>query len=136
MSKQNNIVQPLLRTALVISALAAIFMILSRAQTAPRVENPVTSPLTSGQTQVLEIMVRGGYGPRQQTARANIPSILRLITNGTYDCSSAVKIPAIGYESYLPPTGITVVDIPSQKPGTTLVGICSMGMYSFKIRFE
>jgi hypothetical protein len=29
-----------------------------------------------------------------------------------------------------------VVDVPPQKAGSTLTGLCSMGMYSFTIRFE
>ncbi|HEU5114936.1 MAG TPA: cupredoxin domain-containing protein [Candidatus Paceibacterota bacterium] len=87
-------------------------------------------------TQYIDIAVKGGYYPRITRAKAGIPTKLRLKTNGTFDCSSAVVIPSLGYRSYLPQTGTTEVDIPPQAAGTALQGLCAMGMYNFRIQFE
>lgn len=87
-------------------------------------------------TQQIDIRARGGYSPADTVATANIPTTLLLTTNSTFDCSAAFTIPSIGYRKMLPPNGVTSVDLPPQKPGTTLNGLCAMGMYHFTIRFE
>ena len=86
--------------------------------------------------QTIEISAKGGFSPRATTAKADTPTALKIKTSGTFDCSSSVSIPKLGYQTNLPPTGETVVDVPPQKAGSTLTGTCSMGMYSFTIRFE
>lgn len=86
--------------------------------------------------QIIEIGAKGGYLPKVSIAKADIPNILRVQTSGTFDCSSAITIPSIGYRNNLPPSGITEILVPAQKSGTTLQGLCSMGMYSFKIEFK
>ena len=87
-------------------------------------------------TQVIAIDARGGYTPRQTVAKAGVPTVIRMNTQGTFDCSSAVRIPDINYEKNLPSTGTTDIPVPAQKPGTTLKGLCIMGMYNFSVRFE
>ena len=86
--------------------------------------------------QIIEIGAKGGYAPKVSIAKAGISNILRVQTSGTFDCSSALTIPSISYRTNLPPSGITEIEIPEQIPGTTLQGLCSMGMYSFKIEFK
>jgi plastocyanin domain-containing protein len=86
--------------------------------------------------QVIEITAKGRYLPKITSAKSDIPTILKIKTNGTFDCTSALTIPSIGYQQNLPPTGETEVEIPPQKAGTTMQGICSMGMYSFSVNFE
>ncbi len=86
--------------------------------------------------QVIEINVKGGYAPRSVAAKANMPSVIKFKTNGTFDCSSAVVIPDLNYRTYLPSTGETSVDVPPQKQGTVLRGLCAMGMYNFSVSFE
>ena len=86
--------------------------------------------------QTIEISAKGGFSPRDVTAKADTPTTLKIKTSGTFDCSSSVSIPKLGYQTNLPPSGETVVDVPPQKAGSTLTGLCSMGMYSFTIRFE
>lgn len=86
--------------------------------------------------QVIDITAKGGYSPRVTIAKADMPTTLRLNTNGTFDCSSSVSIPALSYRSYLPQTGVTEVDVPPQRAGTTLQGRCAMGMYNFKVSFN
>lgn len=87
-------------------------------------------------TQVITVTAKGGYSPRKTSARANMPAILKVKTQGTFDCSSALTIPAIGYNKTLPASGETSIDIPAQKPGTTIEGFCAMGMYYFDISFN
>jgi len=86
--------------------------------------------------QIIEIGAKGGYAPKVSIAKANIPTILRVQTRGTFDCSSALTIPSIGYRANLPPSGVTEIEIPAQKSGATLQGLCAMGMYNFKVQFN
>lgn len=86
--------------------------------------------------QYINIQVRGGYFPRTVSAKADIPTKIVMKTNETYDCSSALVIKSIGYQKNLPPTGETVIDIGTKKTGETLEGVCSMGMYGFKVEFN
>ena len=85
--------------------------------------------------QVVEISVKGGYRPQKSVAKAGVPTIVRLSTNGTYDCSSSVRIPSIGFSKFLPPSGTTDVDLGSPQAGV-LRGMCGMGMYTFEVNFR
>ncbi|MBY0538839.1 hypothetical protein K2P56_00200 [Patescibacteria group bacterium] len=86
--------------------------------------------------QVITIDAKGGYLPKITEAKAGVPTILRVATAGTFDCSSALTIPAIGYMGNLPPSGMTDIEVLEQKPGTIMQGLCAMGMYNFKIVFN
>lgn len=86
--------------------------------------------------QVIQISAKGGYAPRVTRAKANTPTVINVTTNGTYDCSSALTVPAVGFRQNLPATGVTPIEIPPQKPGTTVKGICGMGMYNFSVTFN
>lgn len=86
--------------------------------------------------QIVEIKVKGGYFPRTINAKANMPTVIKFKTSGTFDCSLAVSIPGIGYRANLPSSGETLVDISSQKAGSKLRGSCAMGMYGFEINFN
>ena len=86
--------------------------------------------------QIIEIDARGGYLPRSTLAKANMPTVLKVTTKGTFDCSAAIAMPSIGYRKNLPPSGETLIDIPPQKTGDILQGTCAMGMYNFLLRFE
>ncbi|MEO5635020.1 MAG: cupredoxin domain-containing protein [Candidatus Paceibacterota bacterium] len=85
--------------------------------------------------QIIEITARGGYTPNASLAKAGIPTILRFNTNGTFDCSSSVRIPSMSLSKMLPNSGSTDIDLGSPEIGT-LAGICGMGMYQFEINFE
>lgn len=85
--------------------------------------------------QIIEITAKGGYLPRVSTAKAGIPTILRFNTKGTFDCSSAVRIPSMSISKNLPQSGITDIDLGEQKVGI-LNGSCGMGMYPFEIDFK
>lgn len=85
--------------------------------------------------QVIEINTRGGYQPRKSVAKAGIPTIIRFNTKGTFDCSSAVRIPSMNISKNLPQTGSTDIDIGNSKLGI-LQGSCGMGMYPFEVKFQ
>ena len=86
--------------------------------------------------QIIEIRAKGGYSPRVTAARADMPSIIKVATSGTFDCSAALIIPSLGYRSNLSPSGIAEIEVPPQKVGTKLKGLCAMGMYNFSINFK
>lgn len=86
--------------------------------------------------QVVEIRAKGGYSPRVTRAKANMPTTIRVTTSGTFDCSSALVIPRIQYQGYLPPSDVTDIPVPPQNSGTVLQGLCAMGMYTFSVIFE
>ncbi|MDP3402452.1 MAG: cupredoxin domain-containing protein [bacterium] len=88
-----------------------------------------------GERQIIEIDAKGGYFPKLTTAKAGVPTVVRLKTSGTYDCSSAVTIPSLGFRKNLDATGITEVEVPIHVAQGTLEGTCTMGMYSFSVRF-
>lgn len=86
--------------------------------------------------QIIEINAKGGYSPRITSAKAGMPTVIKVNTRGTFDCSSALVIPSIRYRANLPPSGSTDIELPAQKSGSVLQGLCSMGMYNFQIRFD
>ena len=85
--------------------------------------------------QIIEIQAKGGYTPRKSIAKAGIPTILRMNTKGTFDCSSFVRIPSMNISKSLPQSGVTDIDLGTQNAGT-LNGSCGMGMYPFEIEFS
>jgi hypothetical protein len=98
--------------------------------------NAANTPGDAGAEQIIEITAKGGYTPRTSRAKAGAPLLLKIKTDGTYDCSAGLRIAAIGWSQTLNPTGEADIQIPAQKAGVTLVGVCSMGMYNFTITFE
>lgn len=101
-----------------------------------------TAPQTAGNVsivdgkQVIVINAKGGYSPKVTAAKAGIATIFKVKTNGTFDCSSALVIPSLGYRGNLPPSGETLIDVPAQSAGASIRGLCAMGMYSFTINFN
>ena len=99
----------------------------------PTVEGQNVS-IINGQ-QIIEITAKGGYSPKKTTAQANLPTLLRIKTNGTFDCSSALNIPTLNFSKILPQNGNTDITVPLDKTTGKLRGLCSMGMYNFEINF-
>ena len=85
--------------------------------------------------QIIGIKAKGGFSPEHSFAKAGIPTILRVSTSGTFDCSSAIRISEMNISQNLPISGSTDIDIGVQKVGT-FQGTCGMGMYPFDIKFE
>lgn len=85
--------------------------------------------------QIVEITAKGGYKPRVSQAQAGIPTVLRFKTNGTFDCSIALRIPSENVNTFLAQSGNTDIDVGTQAT-STLHGMCSMGMYRFSVEFK
>lgn len=98
-------------------------------------EQVVENVRMEGDTQIVEIDVKGGYSPMVSTAQAGIPTVLRLKTNGTYDCSAAVRIQDLGIRQNLEATGVADIEIAAESAQGTVQGTCIMGMYNFSIKF-
>jgi plastocyanin domain-containing protein len=104
----------------------------------PSTENAPAVPvatLVDGK-QVIDISAKGGYSPRVVTAKAGVPTTLRIRTSGTFDCSASVVIPKLSYQKFLQPSGVEEVVISAEQAQGTLQGLCAMGMYNFQIKFE
>lgn len=119
----------------IILILLAVLFSNSNFRGAAAPENANNVSIVDGK-QIIEISAKGGYTPRVSSAKAGIPTIIRVDTNGTFDCSSSVAIPSLNYRKSLPMTGTTDIDIPVQKAGTKIQGLCAMGMYNFVINFN
>lgn len=85
--------------------------------------------------QVVEIDAKGGFFPRVSTAKAGVPTILRVKTSGTYDCSAGVRIQKLAVSENLEATGVKDIEVPAESAQGTLNGTCSMGMYNFSVNF-
>ncbi len=101
------------------------------------IQAPVTADNVSivDGVQIVEITAKGGYQPRSSVAKAGLPTVIRFNTSGTFDCSTALRIPSLGISRTLARNGNTDVDIGTSK-AETLKGSCSMGMYRFEIDFQ
>ncbi|MDB5204709.1 MAG: hypothetical protein JWP09_737 [Candidatus Taylorbacteria bacterium] len=85
--------------------------------------------------QIIEISAKGGYHPLKSTAKAGMPTVLRFDTNGTFDCSSSVRIPSMDISQTLPQTGTTDIDLGTPSVAS-IQGTCGMGMYRFQVDFQ
>jgi len=86
--------------------------------------------------QIVEITAKGGYSPQTSLAKSGLPTILRVKTAGTFDCSSSISIPQLSFSTFLNATDSKDIPIPAQKPGSVINGLCGMGMYNFEIKFQ
>ncbi len=77
-----------------------------------------------------------GYFPGTLYAKANTPVKLNIVTRNTVSCAIAFVIPRLNYQTLLPSSGTTVVEIPAQAPGSVMPFTCSMGMYTGEIVFQ
>lgn len=104
--------------------------------TSQAVTAPANNVTVENGKQIVAISAKGGYSPRISEAKADTPTVLRVDTNGTFDCSSSLNLPSMNYQKNLPATGVTDIEIPAQKAGSTFEGLCGMGMYKFQIAFK
>ncbi len=96
---------------------------------------PAQNVTIEGDQQIIVVTAKGGYAPKLTTAKANTPTVLRVKTDGTYDCTASVNIPSLGISKVLEPTAVTEIVVPPQQAGSELKGTCAMGMYNFSIKF-
>jgi hypothetical protein len=106
--------------------------------TAGSTETTASSQTTNQDTkQVITVTAKsGGYLPRKIEAKAGVPTILVMKSDGAYGCERAFNIPDLNISKILPENGQTEFDLGTQAKGTKLVGVCSMGMYYFQIIFN
>jgi len=87
--------------------------------------------------QIIEVTANSrGYSPRKIEAKAGVPTILVMKSDGAYGCERSFNIPSLNVSEILPENGETRFDLGTQDAGTKIVGVCSMGMYSFQIIFN
>jgi plastocyanin domain-containing protein len=91
---------------------------------------------TANDTQTVTLTALGGYQPSLTQAVGGIPTKLIIDTKNTFDCSASLTIPGLGVNRLLPPNGQTEVDLGTPVSGSEIFGTCTMGMYSFRIKFS
>lgn len=123
---------PIIVAAIVI---AGIFII-AKVNSSPKVQVADGSnvSIVDGK-QIVTINVKGGYQPINSVAQADIPTVIRFVTKGTFDCSSSIRISSLNVSKVLPQTGSTDIDGGIPQVGV-LQGMCGMGMYQFTISFQ
>ncbi len=131
---KSNLVLPTF--ILIGTALIVVVMLLGKQNASDDQDQAVNNVSVVDGTQIITINAKGGYSPDVTSASAGMPTIIKVATQGTFDCSSALTIPSIGYSAYLPPSGVTEIPLPAQQTGTVLRGICAMGMYNFSVNFN
>ncbi len=112
-------------------------------ETSP-VVNPVNPPTTEATIPpaapaIPELFLNAqndGYNPQTLYASAGVPLKLNVVTNNTRSCAIAFVIPELNYETLLPVSGLTTIDIPAQSAGKVMAFTCSMGMYTGEIVFK
>ncbi|QQR78640.1 MAG: cupredoxin domain-containing protein [Candidatus Moraniibacteriota bacterium] len=85
--------------------------------------------------QIVEISAKAGYTPRVSQVKAGLPTVLRVDTQGTFDCSSQIRVPSLDISRSLPPSGVTDIALGTLEPGV-LQGTCGMGMYPFELNVK
>ena len=92
--------------------------------------------MNNGKQEITIVAWAGKYSPKITTAKAWIPTTLKIQWKNAYGCESAVRIPQLSYSNNLTPTGIDTVNLWEQKVWAVINGMCAMGMYNFQIKFE
>jgi P-type Cu+ transporter len=92
--------------------------------------------MVSGDRQIIEITARGGYTPRLIKAKAGLTTVIRIKTQNTYDCSAALVLPKLNYQKFLEANGVEEITLQPEQAQGSFNGLCSMGMYSFRVDFE
>ena len=84
--------------------------------------------------QTIRVVSRmGGYTPEIIFAQADIPTTLIMDSQNSYGCERAFRIPSLNISEILPTDGEVPFDLGS--PKDDILGTCSMGMYTFMIKF-
>lgn len=75
-----------------------------------------------------------GYQPSTLEIKGGTPTILRVTSNNNFGCGSAFRIPKLNISKNLPTSGTTDIDLGTLTAGSTIDGMCSMGMYRIKFK--
>jgi len=101
-----------------------------------------TEAVNSESGQIIEAVASyEGYLPENIEAKAGIATKLIIKSEDAYGCERAFNIidpelKKVLHNMILPENGNTDFDLGIQAKGTELLGICSMGMYYFRIIFN
>lgn len=135
--------QPLVIGAIIIAAALIVgALIMSSASSKPSPSGAAAGPAApargdavtqEGGVQIITVTASGGYFPRAVTAKAGVPTRLRMVSQNSYGCESAFFIPSLNVSKRLPPNGTTEIDLGTLSSGQAIVGTCSMGMYTVTI---
>ncbi len=116
--------------------IGGIVFLLSREKAGGGKQGSTTNVSIIDGKQVIEITAKGLYSPKNTVAKADMPTVIKMKTSGTFDCTKSLNFPSLKIRKFLPPTGETLIELPEQKSGSSIKGICSMGMYSFVVNFN
>jgi len=129
----------ILMVSITVAVLLIMFALSSGKNTQqPEVKGDTTPSVTQeGDTQVINVVsTSGGYYPQNIVAKANTKTVLRMESKNSYGCERSFRIPKLNITDILPQQGITEFDLGTPSSGENILGTCSMGMYTFTIKFE
>lgn len=118
---------------LTVAVVGGLFVLLSNKPAAVASTDNVS--IAEDGRQAIDITAKVGYFPALTHAQAGVDTVIQVNTKSTFDCSVALTIPQLNYNQMLPASGVTKIALDPQPAGTVLTGICTMGMYSFQIKF-
>lgn len=126
-----------LLVCLIVFAGVSVFVLgnLTGKQDVPPSTQDSQAVIEQGGVQYISITAKGGYFPNQIRAKADTPTVLKLVTKNTYGCESAVVISEVGFQEFLPSTGTKEVNLGTQPKGKQVKVTCTMGMYNAYINF-
>lgn len=125
--------------SLVISFSLILFTIFVINSSSTKKENGIQNEISSNviienDTQIITVTSKmGGYVPKIIYAKSAIPTVLKIESVNSYGCERAFTIPSLNISEELPNNGTTTFDLKS--PQKDILGTCSMGMYTFLIKF-
>lgn len=85
-------------------------------------------------SQVVEILAKNGYFPRNIVVEPGRLIDLKVKTKNTFDCSADFRIKKLGIATVLQPNNEEIFQLPILRPGEEIDGSCGMGMYGFVIK--
>ena len=83
--------------------------------------------------QIITLHAKDGFSPKVSVVDAGKPTILKVDTNNTVDCSATINIPHLKINDTLLLNGVKDFNIPTLASGEIINGTCGGGIYSFKI---
>lgn len=129
---------PLILSLITVGILIFFAVSSSKGKQNTEVKAEATSAVTEENgKQIINVISRsGGYFPQQISAIAGKETILRMESKNSYGCERSFRIPKLNITKILPQEGITEIDLGKPEKGEKVLGTCSMGMYTFTIKFE
>lgn len=109
--------------------LSTLLASVTGATTAADVAKAPAATVGADGVQTLLIEARDtSFSPKLTRAKAGVPTVLTVRTNGTQGCTRGFIVPSSNIQRVLPETGDTRIELGSLEAGT-LRYTCSMGMY-------